>query len=127
VEKWNYAKEYEVLIYQIKIETKQYKTDEFVNSMRSFARRIRKQKDCLGYGVYRDSEKENTYCLIGEWKTRQAMEKHFKTNDFEVLIGATRVLGETFAMYVAKVSKTGGYEWAKELSSLKQRKSTKGD
>ncbi len=116
-----------MFIYQLKIETKQYKTDEFVNSMRSFARRIRKQKDCLGYGVYRDFEKENTYCLIGEWKTRQAMEKHFKTNDFEVLIGATRVLGETFAMYVAKVSKTGGYEWAKELSSLKQRKSTKGD
>ncbi len=127
MEKWNYAKEYEVLIYKIKIETKQYKTDEFVNSMRSFARRIRKQKDCLGYGVYRDSEKENTYCLIGEWKTRQAMEKHFKTNDFEVLIGATRVLGETFAMYVAKVSKTGCYEWAKDLISLKQRNSAKGD
>ncbi len=116
-----------MLIYQIKIEVRKFKTDELVNSMRSFARRIRKQKDCLGYRVYRDFEKENTFILVGEWKTRQAMEKHFRTQDFEVLIGATRVLGETFAMYVAKVSKTGGYEWAKELISLKQQKSTKGD
>jgi quinol monooxygenase YgiN len=31
--------------------------------------------------VYRDSDKENTYSLVGEWKTRPAMEKHFKTQN----------------------------------------------
>jgi quinol monooxygenase YgiN len=29
--------------------------------------------------VYRDSEKENTFSVVGKWKTRPAMEKHFKT------------------------------------------------
>ena len=38
-----------MLIYQLKIVVKAYKTDEFVKSMRSFARRIRKEKGCLGY------------------------------------------------------------------------------
>jgi quinol monooxygenase YgiN len=103
-----------VHIYQIKIEVRQYKTDEFVKSMRSFSRRIRKEKGCLGYDVYRDFEKENTYILVGEWKTRQAMEKHFRTHDFEVLIGAARVLGETFKMNIAEVSKTGGFELARD-------------
>jgi quinol monooxygenase YgiN len=70
-------KEYELRFYQIKIEIKQYKTDEFVKSIRSFSHKIRKEKGCLGYSVYRDSEKENTYSLVGEWKTRQAMETHF--------------------------------------------------
>jgi quinol monooxygenase YgiN len=84
-------------------------------------------KGCLGYDVYRDFEKENTFILVGEWKTRQAMEKHFRTLDFEVLIGAARVLGETFTMKVAEVSKTGGYEWGKELIMSKKNKSTKGD
>ena len=88
--------------------------DEFVKSMRSFSRRIRKQKGCLDYSVYRDSENDNTYSLFGKWKTRQAMEKHFHTHDFEVIIGAARVLGETFAMNIAEVSKTGGYELARE-------------
>jgi quinol monooxygenase YgiN len=103
-----------MLIYQIKIGIKPYKKDEFVKSMRSFSRRIRKEKGCLGYSVYRDTEKENIYSVVGEWKTRQAMEKHFQTHDFEVLIGAARVLGETFAMKIAEVSKTGGFELARE-------------
>ncbi len=103
-----------MLFYQIKIVIKQYKTDEFVKSMRSFSRKIRQEKSCLGYSVYRDFEKENTYSLIGEWKTRPAMEKHFKTQNFEVLIGAAKVLGETFEMNTAEVLESGGFKLAKE-------------
>ena len=104
-----------MLFYQIKIEIKKYKTDEFVKSMRSFARQILREKGCLGHSVYRDSEKENTYCLVGKWKTRTAMEKHFKTQNFEVLIGAARVLGETFEINIAEVLKTGGFKLAKHF------------
>ncbi|MBT8365866.1 MAG: hypothetical protein KJP23_14315, partial [Deltaproteobacteria bacterium] len=50
----------------------------------------------------------------GEWKTRQAIETHFKTQDFEVLIGAARVLGESFEMNIGEVLKTGGFELARE-------------
>jgi quinol monooxygenase YgiN len=94
--------------------------DEFVQSMHSFARRIRKEKGCLGYSVYRDSEKENTYSVVGEWKTRQAMEKHFKTQTFEVLIGAVSVLGETFEMNIAEVVKTGGFKLVEQIASQKK-------
>jgi quinol monooxygenase YgiN len=77
--------------------------------------------------VYRDFEKENTYSLVGEWKTRQAMEKHFQTHDFEVLIGAARVLAETFAMNIAEVSNTGGFELAREQIASRQRKHAEAD
>jgi len=103
-----------MLTYQIKIGIKSYKLDEFTKSMHDLSPKIRKQKGCLGYTLYRDFEKKNTYILVGEWKTRQAMEKHFRTHDFEVLVGAARVLGETFAMNIAEVSKTGGFELARE-------------
>jgi quinol monooxygenase YgiN len=119
--------EYELIFYQIKIVIKPYKTDEFVESMRSFARRIRKEKGCLGYSVYRDFEKENTYRVVGEWKTRQAMEKHFKTQDFEVLIGAAMVLGETFEMNIAEVLKTGDFKLAREQIASQQRGSAAAD
>ena len=103
-----------MLIYQIKIGIKPYKSEEFVKSMHSFSSKIRKQKGCLGYSVYRDTHEENSYCLFGEWKTRQSMEKHFRTHEFEVVIGAARVLGQTFAMNIAEISKTGGFELAKK-------------
>jgi quinol monooxygenase YgiN len=116
-----------LLFYQLKIVIKQYKTDEFVESMRSFSRKMCKEKGCLSYSVYRDFEKENTYSVIGEWRTRPAMEKHFRTQDFEVMIGAARVLGETFEMNIAEVLETGGFELARERIAYQQRGSAAAD
>ena len=118
------AKKYETLIYQLKIEIKPYKPGEFVKSVRELSHRIRKEKGCLSFSLCRDSEKENTFIVVGEWKTRQAMGKHFRTREFELLVGASRVLGETFKMNIAEVSKTGGIEMAKEQIVSKKQKPT---
>ncbi len=108
------ARVHEMLIYQLKIEIKPYKTDEFVNSMHSFLSKVRKARGCLGFSVYQDSEKKNEYIVVGEWKTRQDLEKHFKTREFELLIGAARVLGETFEMKIAEIVESGGFELARK-------------
>jgi quinol monooxygenase YgiN len=91
-----------------------YKSEEFIEAIHPFSPRIRKEKGCLGYSVYQNFEKKNVYSVVGEWKTRQAMEKHFQTKDFEVLIGAAKVLGETFTMNIAEVTKSGSFELARK-------------
>jgi quinol monooxygenase YgiN len=101
-------------IYVMKIVIKPYKTDEFESELYAISQNVRKAKGCLFYSVYRDTEKKNTFMLVGEWQTRQAREKHFKTHDYEVLIGAARVLGETFEMNIAEVTKSGSLEFARE-------------
>ncbi len=106
-----------MLIYQLKIGIKPYKPDEFVSSLHSFLSSIRKEKGCLDFSVYRDSEQENTFIVVGEWRTRQAMEKHFQKREFELLIGAAKVLGETFTMNIAEVTKTGGFDLVKNQIS----------
>ena len=116
-----------MIIYQIKTVIKPYKTDEFIKSVLSFSPKIRKEKGCVGYSVYRDSEKENTYSVVGEWKTRQAMEKHFHSPDFEVLVGAARVLGETFTINIAEVSKSGGLDLVSEQIATQRQRSTDAD
>ena len=68
----------------------------------------------LDFSVYRDSHKENTFVVIGEWKTRKDMEKQFKTQEFELLIGSAKVFGETFSMKIAEVSQSGGFELARK-------------
>jgi len=108
-----------MIIYQMKIKTKPYKSDEFRSNMRSLLPNIRKQMGCLGFSLNRDSEMDNTCSLIGEWQTRKAMEKHFGTHDFQVLIGAARVLGETFTFTIAEVLKTGGFELVREKIAQK--------
>ena len=114
-----------MLVYQLKIQIKPYKPDEFVSSMRAYLRSIRKEKGCLDFSMYRDSEKKNTYIVVGEWKTRQTMEKHFQTREFELMIGAAKVLGETFEMNIAEVSKSGGIELARKQIAPKDKRKQK--
>jgi quinol monooxygenase YgiN len=99
-------------LFQSKIVIKAYKTDEFIDCTRSLLPGFRKEKGCLAYSLYRDIEKENTYSVVGEWQTHKAMEEHFQTDDFEVLIGAARVLGDAFEMNIAEVKESGGYKLA---------------
>ena len=77
-----------------------------------------KKKAVLAYSVFRDFEKENTYSVVGEWKARKAMETHFKTLNIEVLIGATRVLAETFEIRINETLEKGDFKLAKEKISL---------
>jgi quinol monooxygenase YgiN len=113
-----------LLIYQLKIEIEPFKSDDFVKSIRSYARNFRKEKGCLGYSVYRDFEKENTFSVVGEWDTRQTMETHFKSQKFEVLIGAAKVLGETFEMNIGGFMETGGFQLAREKISMQPKESS---
>jgi quinol monooxygenase YgiN len=103
-----------MFIYVMKIVIKPYKTAEFENTLRPIWSNFLKAKGCLGYSVCQDTEKKNTFMVVGEWQTRQAREKHFKTHDYEVLIGAARVLGENFAMNIAEVTESGALELARK-------------
>jgi quinol monooxygenase YgiN len=112
-----------MFFYQIKVVIKENKVDEFVESLRSLSIGFRKENGCLEFSMYRDTEKENTFSVIGEWKTRPAMDKHFKNKNFEVLIGAARVLGETFKIDIGETPETGGFQLAREKISLQPKES----
>lgn len=101
--------------YQIKVRTKQFKTDEFVNSVHSLIPGIRKSKDCLGCSFYKNDEIDNAWTLIGEWQTHKAMDAHFLSRNFKVMVGAAQVLGETFEMHLFKRIGSGGIEMARAM------------
>jgi len=94
-----------------------------LESIHSLVPKIRQQKDCISFKLYHDSESENAFSLIGEWKTHQAMKKYFHSIEFGVLIGASRVLCENFVINIYQVSKSGGFELAREqiLSGLEKK------
>ena len=54
-----------MLTYQLKIVIKQYKTEEFIESMCSFSPKICEQKGCLGFSVYEDLEKKGAALFSG--------------------------------------------------------------
>ena len=107
----------------IKIVVKKYKKEEFLESMQIYQANIRKQPSCLSFNIYHDAEEANTFRLVGEWKSAQAMEKHFKTREFELLLGAAKVLSNTFEIETSEVLHTGNLDWARR--KIRSRKNTR--
>ena len=118
---------YEMFFYQVKVVVKENKVDEFIACLRSLADGFRKEKGCLNFTLYRDTENENTFSLVGEWKTRQNMEKHFQDKKFEVLVGASKVLCEIFKLEIAETEETGGFKFAREKIVSLQSKTAETD
>jgi quinol monooxygenase YgiN len=103
-------------LYQIKIVIQEYKIDEFVNSLHSLVSGFRKEKGCLECCVYQDLDEEHAFCIAAKWETDEAMQKHFLTQKFEVLVGAARVLGETFEMMMAEVLESKDFELSAKMA-----------
>ena len=94
-----------MFLYQLKIVVAEKKLDEFIDSLRFLSSGIREEQGCLYFSFCRDLEKKNAYRVIGKWKTRQAMEDHFKREKFSVLMGAARVLGEDYEISIGETGK----------------------
>ena len=109
--------------YQLTLVVPEKKLDEFIDSLRFLSSEIRKEQGCLDFRFYRDFEKKEAYRVLAEWKTRQAMEAHFKREKFSVLIGATRVLGSDFEMSIGETLEKGSYQLAKKKITLHPKQS----
>ena len=103
-------------LYQIKIVIQEYKIDEFVDSLRTLVSGFRKEKGCFDYSMYQDFDREHAFCIVAEWETHEAMQQHFLTQKFEVLIGSARVLGETFEMMMAEVLESEGLKLSDKIA-----------
>ena len=107
-----------MFFYQLKLVVAKNKLEEFVDSLGFLSSGIREEEGCLDFSFYKDLEKKDTYRVLGEWKTRQVMEAHFKREKFSVLIGAARVLGEDFKLSISENLEKGGYPFAQEKVSM---------
>ena len=107
-----------MVTYQLRIVVAEKKFDEFVESLINLSSGIRKEEGCLDFSLYRDLEKKDAFRVLGEWRTRQAMEKHFKHKLFSVLIGAAKVLGKDFEISIGETLEKGSYQLAKEKITL---------
>ena len=103
--------------YQVKVVARQYKDDEFVSFLNTISQEFRKEKGCDGFELYRDMEKENAFAIVGVWKNRKAMEEHFQRRNYKALLGAAKVLGESYEMKIAALLDKNGLELVRDLSS----------
>ncbi|MEV7523120.1 putative quinol monooxygenase [Streptomyces sp. NPDC091371] len=67
--------------------------EHWLEVIRANAARTRAEEGCEGYQVAEDLEAPNTFVIIEEWASLDAVYRHFR-NEFEALMAA---LGDVFA------------------------------
>ena len=74
------------------------------------AKRVRTEARCVSSRLCRDAENENALCVLEEWATEADLDEHLRLDNFSVLRGAMRALGEMEEITFHTVSQTRGEE-----------------
>ena len=55
---------------------------------------IRREPGCLAYRFYVEAGDENSFLLMGEWESREALNEHLESKNFAVLMGSITLLAK---------------------------------
>lgn len=86
------------------------KQKEILQTLLSLIDSPQKDKGCLSYGIFNAIEDQNVFNLISEWKTRQDLDYHMKSDQFSVLLGTKSLLSEPIAVQIYTVTDAEGIE-----------------
>ena len=83
---------------------------ELTQTLLSMIEPAEKEAGCLSYAVFCDIEDKNRFSLLEEWKTREDLDRHIKSNRFGVLLGSKSLLCEPPKIQINTVSQSEGME-----------------
>ena len=83
-----------MLIAYVTVNVLQEKRIEFEQTVFALQREFRQATGCLKYDVYKDTEQDTDYFLIGKWQNQEMLESHLQATGFDVLLGAINNLCE---------------------------------
>jgi len=112
---------------------KKNKHKEFLQTWKSLVERIRKEKGCLNCNMYKGMTSQNVLMILTKWKTREELDKHLHSKNFNILKGAINLLGElsksSFIVHTPADESENVSGWdLEELITLESRSyASKGD
>lgn len=62
-----------------RVQTDAERREELIRVAQAVASASREEEGCLGYRFYADTEQENHYVFVEEWKDLDALKAHFQT------------------------------------------------
>ena len=78
---------------------------------------IRQEPGCLAYKFYGEAGDDNSFLLMGEWRTRDALNRHLDSNNFAVLIGSIMLLAKVSTVDFKLLSEFSGSHVPRSIRS----------
>lgn len=99
-----------MIIVRITMNSLMEKRTEVMQTLLSMIEPTENRQGCLSCHVLRDVEDKNVFSLIQEWKTREDLNHHIKSDQFSVLLGTKSLLCEPQQIEIHTVSRSEGME-----------------
>lgn len=90
----NIAPENDAVITTASITVRPENRKELCLTVASLLNPIRQEPGCNDYRFYGEAGDENSFLLMGEWQTRDALNNHLESNNFAVLMGSIMLLAK---------------------------------
>ncbi len=90
----NSSPEKDAVITTARITVRPENRKELCLTVASLLNPIRQEPGCNDYKFYGEAGDENSFLLMGEWQTRDALTKHLESNNFAVLMGSIMLLAK---------------------------------
>ena len=97
----------------IKMTVPAEKRKEVLQTVRAILGPIRREHGCISCNCYEDVEDEHILYFEEEWKTREDLKKHLRSDHFGVLNGAMRLLRVEPDIRFNTIASTAGLEAVK--------------
>ena len=90
----NHSPENNTVITTASITVRPENRKELCLTVASLLNPIRQEPGCSSYRFYGEASDENSFLLMGEWQTREALNQHLESNNFAVLMGSIMLLAK---------------------------------
>jgi len=97
----------------IRMKARPGKRRELVQTVLALAAETRKQRGCTGWYFSQDVEDENAFILTLEWETQTELDKHLRSEAFEVLLGGATLLCDPPEIGICTPSAKAEEDWGR--------------
>jgi quinol monooxygenase YgiN len=91
------------------------KQKEVMQTLLSMIETAGQEEGCLSYGGFCDLEDDFAFSLIGEWATREDLDRHIRSDRFSVLLGTKSLLTQPLGIAIHTVSRSEGEDVVRTL------------
>ena len=88
---------------------------EVLQTLLSLMAPLRKEPGCRNCAAFCDIDDKNRFILLEEWETRNEMNNHIRSQQFDVLLGTKTLLSEPPRICIHTVSRTRGMDAVQAL------------
>jgi quinol monooxygenase YgiN len=96
-----------MVVFIMKAKTHSDKREEFLQTIRLLEGGVANKNGHLSHDWYQAIEDSNRFILVERWAKHDAMREHHRSEQFRILLGAVRTLGELLDVQCFRLPKGG--------------------